>query len=358
MTAHRTPEEALYVLGWDLGGAHVKAVLLDASGVAVEAIQVACPLWQGMERLREAVDQVWGAMPYGAAFHAVTMTGELADIFSSREEGVVALSTFMVERFGEESVCFYAGSHGFVTTAQVRQRAADIASANWRASADFLAGASEDALLLDVGSTTSDLMLLHRGEVASPVCGDAERMRRDELVYTGVVRTPLMAVASRVPFQGEWQGMAAEVFATMADVYRLTGDLDDVHDMADTADGAEKTMEASARRLARMVGRDLADAGMGDWIQLASTFKSRQLRTLQEAAERALSRGLLSQGAPLIGAGAGRFLVQALARQMGRPYRDAAQWVQALPEVQAWAVVCLPAYAVARLSMEQAGLLA
>ncbi len=357
MTAERIPDEALYVLGWDLGGAHVKAVLLDASGVAVEAIQVACPLWQGLDRLRDAVDQIWDALPYSAAFHAVTMTGELADIFSSREEGVVALSTFMEERFGTESVCFYAGIHGFITAPQVRQHAADIASANWRASAAFLAGVCGDALLLDVGSTTSDLMLLYQGAVASPACGDAERMQRDELVYTGVVRTPLMAIASRVPFQGGWQGVAAEVFATAADVYRLTGDLEDVHDMAGTADGAGKTMEASARRLARMVGCDLDDAGLEDWIQLASTFKSRQLRTLQEAAERALSRGLLPKGAPLIGAGAGRFLVQALARQMDRPYQDAAQWVQAVPEAHGWAVVCLPAYAVARLSMEQAGLL-
>lgn len=358
MTAQREPDEELYVLGWDLGGAHVKAVLLDASGVAINAMQVACPLWRGMETLQQAVDRICAALPHAAAFHAVTMTGELADIFSSREEGVHALSAFMVERFGAESVCFYAGMEGFVTAAHVRRHAATIASANWRASAAFLASEIESALLLDVGSTTSDVMLLYQGEVASSAVGDAERMQRDELVYTGVVRTPLMAVAQRVPFQGEWQGVAAEHFATTADLYRLTGDLEACHDMAETADGAGKTLEESARRLARMVGRDVADARMEDWIQLACAFKSRQLRILQEAAERTLSRGLLQPDAPLVGAGAGRFMVQALARQMDRPYQDAAQWVQAVPEAQGWAVVCLPAYAVARLSMAQAGLLA
>jgi len=345
-----------FTLGWDLGGAHVKAVLLDVTGTAIQAIQSACPLWRGMEYLQQSVDEVLAHIQPPVTRHVVTMTGELADIFSSRDEGVQQLSEYMIERFGVDHVRLYAGRYGLISGTNLAEHSPEIASANWLASASFLATMAGDALLIDVGSTTTDLMLLCNGEVMTTASTDAERMRRDELIYTGVVRTPVMSVVQHVPFDGDRQGVAAEHFATMADVYRLTGDLAESHDMAETADGAGKSPAESARRLARMVGRDLSDASLPQWRQLACAIKSRQLRTLQEAAERALSRGLLNEEAALLGAGAGRFLVRDLARQMGRPYQDVSAWVKASPEVADWAVVCLPAYAVARLSMREAAL--
>lgn len=340
-------------LGWDLGGAHVKAVLLDADGVAVQAIQTPCPLWRGMPHLQHALDAVLDTLALPVARHAVTMSGELADIFSSRDEGVQQLANAMIKRFGAQHVRIYAGRHGFVTEDDVSSHLADIASANWHASAAFLSSQIEHALLMDVGSTTSDLVLLHQGRAAVCACSDAERMRHAELLYTGVIRTPVMAVAHHVPFDGSWQGVAAEHFATMADVYRLTGDLPEGCDMAETADGAGKSLEDSARRLARMVGRDLPDASPSQWRRLALAIKSRQLRTLQQGVERALSRGLLPEDAPLLGAGAGRFLVRELARNMGMDYRDVADWVTAAPSVADWAVTCLPAYAVACLGASE-----
>jgi len=45
------------VIGWDFGGAHLKAVKLDASGVVERAVQLACPLWQGLDQLESALDQ-------------------------------------------------------------------------------------------------------------------------------------------------------------------------------------------------------------------------------------------------------------------------------------------------------------
>lgn len=344
----------VHTLGWDLGGAHVKAVLLDANGQAVQAIQSACPLWRGMDLLRQSVDEILQAIRVPVARHVVTMTGELADIFSTRDEGVLRLSTYMIARFGAEKVRIYAGRHGFISQQALAAHLPDIASANWHASASFLADAAGEALLIDVGSTTSDLMVLHQGRVEISASSDAERMRQDALIYTGVIRTPVMAVVHRVPFAGDWQGVAAEHFATMADVYRLTGDLAEEVDMAETADGAGKTQEESARRLARMVGRDLTDADMLQWRRLAFAIKSRQLHQLQDAVERAWSRGLLAEGAPLLGAGAGRFLVRELAQRMGCAYRDVAEWVSATPAATEWAVVCLPAYAVGRLSMREA----
>lgn len=338
-------------LGWDLGGAHLKAVLLQADGRVVQVVQESCPLWRGTDQLEQAVAKVLAILEIKPQCHAVTMTGELADIFPDRDTGVSALTDCMTRCLEGADVRIYAGPSGFVRVDAIETHLAAIASANWHASAAFLAAQVSDALFVDIGSTTSDLILLHRGRPAARGYSDAERLQSEEMVYTGVIRTPVMAVVQQLPFAGEWQRLAAEHFATMADVYRLSGELPQGYDMAETADGAGKTETDSARRLARMVGRDLEHAAMGQWRQLARAARSQQLCTLQAAVERQLSRNLLPDDAPLIGAGAGRFLVRELAHMLHRPYLDAAGLI---PESEAaeWAGVCLPAYAVGWLAAE------
>jgi (4-(4-[2-(gamma-L-glutamylamino)ethyl]phenoxymethyl)furan-2-yl)methanamine synthase len=341
--------DSLPILGWDVGGAHLKAVLVGADGHALQAFQQPCPLWRGLEPLECAIASVMSALGETRMRHAVTMTGELADIFPSRDDGVMQLTQCMTACLGSNAMKLYAGRNGFIAPSAVGANLAGIASANWHASAAFLAMQVENGLFIDIGSTTADLIPLRQGLPAARGYTDAERLRFDELVYTGVVRTPVMAVVQRVPFDGEWQGVAAEHFATMADVYRLTGDLPKSYDMAETADGAGKTPEDSVRRLARMVGRDLADATMAQWHWLASTIKSRQLNQLQLATERVSSRGMLDD-TPLIGAGAGRFLIREMARRLGREYLDASALLSAAPEAADWTAVCLPAFAVAWLA--------
>lgn len=340
-------------LGWDLGGAHLKAVLVDARGQALAAVQHPCPLWRGLSHLEDGVAQVMNTVADRPLRHALTMTGELADIFPDRDAGVASLTRCMAERLPAADLRIYAGSQGFVAPADCAGYAAAIASANWHASAAFLASAVRDALFIDIGSTTADLIVLHQGQPAALGLTDAARLQHEELVYTGTVRTPVMAVAQRVPFAGSWQLLAAEHFATMADVYRLTGELDAAFDHAETADGTGKSIPESARRLARMLGRDLSDSDLGGWRQVAVAIRAQQLALLQRAVERALSRGLLAADAPLLGAGAGRFLVRELARILQRPYRDAGELVTALPAAAEGASVCLPAYAVARLAQSE-----
>jgi len=345
------------VLGWDVGGAHLKAVLLDSDGKVVHAIQLVCELWRGVDKLEQGVAEVLsqvltqsGNLPQ---HHAVTMTGELADIFADRNAGVLEIADIMCQLLPGK-VTFYAGQAGFVAIADVAYNTAHIASANWLASATLVASQINHGLFIDIGSTTADLILLADGMPKPSGLTDAARMQLDELVYTGVVRTPLMALTSRIPFAGEWVNVAAEHFATTADVYRLTGELDEAADMADTADGATKSMEDSARRLARMVGCDINDAPKAAWIGLARAFRQTQITLLSQAAMRCLSRNCTDQASPIVGAGAGSFLVNALATQLNRPYLDIATLIQGDSAASKhMAAVCLPAYAVAYLSLHQ-----
>jgi probable H4MPT-linked C1 transfer pathway protein len=341
-----------YKIGWDVGGAHLKAVLLDAEHQVLQVIQLPCPLWQGIEQLSLAVDQARSELKLPAARHAVTMTGELADLFSNRRHGVTAIATLMAKKLGPETN-FYAGSSGFVRLPEVDSRYDGIASANWHASVSWVARNLEQGLFVDVGSTTSDLIILRDGAPRSRGFSDAERMCNDELVYTGVVRTPVMALTRTIDFRGHEYRIAAEHFATTADIYRITGELMETEDMVATADGAEKSIEASMRRLARMLGHDYEDASNADWLTLAQSFRASQLAQLQGAITGLLARGQLAADAPLVAAGAGGFLVQELAMHLQRDCLRAEGLIKAeSDDLRHWAGVCFPAYAVGCLMAE------
>lgn len=339
-------------IGWDIGGAHLKAVLVDVTGKVIAASQVYCPLWRGLHELDLAVDKVLSE--FNADKHVVTMTGELADIFQNRHGGVMQIAQFLQHKLAGQ-VKYYAGEQGFVALDEVEINTANIASMNWLASVQYLALNVQCALFLDIGSTTTDIALIHDGKPLILGFNDAARMQSDELVYTGVVRTPLMALAQKVPFAGQLVNVAAEHFATTADVYMLTGDLPLADNMAETADGTEKSIEASARRLARMIGCDAKDAPISTWKNLAYAFKYAQMNQIKQAMLRQISLLEDCHGLRIVGAGAGSFLAYELAKQLGFKYESVSDFIVAdklavnNDETINMAAVCFPAYAVASL---------
>jgi probable H4MPT-linked C1 transfer pathway protein len=339
-------------LGWDLGGAHLKAVALAGDGRVRAVLQVPCPLWQGMDRLESAIDQVLGCLPDRPARHALTMTGELADLFPDRATGVEALIGVMRRRIPDATLKVYAGRLGLLDPDSALDVAAFVASANWMATATLAARRIPQGLLADIGSTTADLVPFREGRSASRGLADRERMVQGELVYSGVVRTPVMALASRVPFAGDWVPLMAEHFATAADLHRLTGELPGHADLMPSADGRDKTPQASAGRLARMLGLDARDGSLSDWQRLAAYLAEIQLRVLADACARLLSRGELDAQAPLVGAGVGRFLAVRLAERLGRRYLGFESLLPGGEGLVPDAADCAPAAAVARLAME------
>ena len=249
------------VIGWDIGGAHLKAARVK-DGRVEAAVQAATPLWLGLDSLDAAFDALQAQL--GAADrHAITMTGELCDAFSSRREGVAGLAAIAASHLAPAAPSLYAGRAGFVDLDEAALHAADIASANWHASAALVALKLRDALFIDIGSTTADLIPVVGGQVAALGYSDAERLASGELVYTGMTRSFVMALASRAPFRGAWTPLMNEYFASSADVHRILGALPDGADKMPTADGREKTVEASRARLARMIGREADEAAAG-----------------------------------------------------------------------------------------------
>ncbi len=336
-------------LGWDIGGAHVKAARV-VDGQVSGVVQVACPLWQGLDRLDAAVAEVLSVLGE-APQHAITMTGEMTDLFASRADGVAGIAQRMRARLRGD-IALYAGRAGWAAVESAHAHADDIASANWLATAAWIATLRPQALLVDIGSTTSDLIVINRG-VASTSRSDADRLISGELVYAGVVRTPLMALAPAIEFRGHRHRLMAEHFATTADVWRLLDLLPDDADRYPSADGGPKTPEASARRIARMIGRDLDEGTLDDWRELAAAFADAQIDALVEATNGLPGLAALRPDAPVICAGAGLFVADHLAQALDRPSIELHELLAARADGCAHETgVCAPAVAVALLAAE------
>jgi (4-(4-[2-(gamma-L-glutamylamino)ethyl]phenoxymethyl)furan-2-yl)methanamine synthase len=356
------------VIGWDVGGAHVKACLLQR-GEVLDVALWACPLWQGMEQLApvlQAARERWPGL--GAAQHAITMTGEMVDLFAHREDGVrriadeLAQSLALASREARAQVHFFAGDGGWCGSADVATHWDAIASANWLATArhaalHFSAG---NGVLVDIGSTTTDLIAFRAGRVLTTSRSDAQRLASGELVYHGVVRTPLCALARRIAWRGTPHNVMNEFFATTADVYRLTGELNPAHDLYPSADQAPKDQPATRQRLARMIGLDQREAADDEWLAFAHAWRDEQVTELASQLLRVIEAHALGAEAVIVGAGCGDFLVgEVVARATQTTHRlvsygrdvahVAAHAGAGHAAVQAWAQVCAPCVAVATL---------
>ena len=167
------------ILGWDVGGAHLKGARAE-DGIITRAVQIACPLWLGLEELDRAIGEAESVLGQ-ASLNAITMTGELCDTFATRKEGVGALAAAMVRLLSARKAIFYAGLFGFAGHAQVNEHADSIASANWHASA-ALAGKLGEALFIDIGSTTTDIIPIAAGRPANRGNTDADRLFHDGII--------------------------------------------------------------------------------------------------------------------------------------------------------------------------------
>ncbi|MFL9929222.1 hydantoinase/oxoprolinase family protein [Paraburkholderia sp. RL18-103-BIB-C] len=341
------------VFGWDVGGAHVKVSMADGSATVLDVAQWPCPLWQGLDHLERTIGLVferWAQARTAGAQHAVTMTGEMVDLFGDRAEGVRAIVATLAQRLGAR-LRFYAGDAGWLAADACAAGWRHVASANWLATARWVCTRVADAVLIDIGSTTTDIIPMVGGRVVACASTDAGRLATGELVYQGVVRTPLCGVAHRIEFAGVTVNVMNEWFATTADVYRLTGELDPLHDAHPSADQGPKTEAASRARLARMIGRDAHEAGPPEWRGFAQRWRALQLREIGVNLARVVAVHPELAAAPLLGAGCGRFLVAALARDEARGYIDFGTLAGVPDSCAAWAATCAPSVAVALLAI-------
>jgi (4-(4-[2-(gamma-L-glutamylamino)ethyl]phenoxymethyl)furan-2-yl)methanamine synthase len=285
-------------IGLDIGGANIKAA--TATG---EAVSIPFELWRQPERLAAELVRIrerWPAIPDVA----VTMTGELCDCFPTKRDGVRHILAAVEEAFSNcvNRVWSTAGRFMRITEANADHLA--VASANWHALATWVGWSQPPGLILliDIGSTTTDIIPILDRLPATLGITDADRLRSGELVYTGVRRTPVCAVLG--------PEVAAEWFATSHDVYVRLGMLPPEPENRSTADGRPMTDKFAHARLSRMLGGDPEITSPEATLGLARHVFDRQRETIATGIRKVLARQP-ARPCRLMTSGSGEFLAQA-----------------------------------------------
>ena len=295
------------ILGLDIGGANTKAASADGK----YAKSVYLPLWKNSP-LEKVLKRINAEQKPEAV--AVVITGELADCFSSKKEGLESIMNAACRAFS--CPVYFWGHSGFkgidVITPGDPTDIMDIAAANWSASAELLARELGTSLFVDMGSTTTDLIPIKSKPLAAKT--DFLRLASGELVYMGLLRTRLDSILPVARIRGHHVPLAPELFAIIADAHLALGHIDQDRYSCDTADGKDRGRSSSLRRLARSVCADLEEIGERGAMAIAEQACTEQKRILVSAMERQAERHGLERVAA---AGLGEWLIAEAAMTLG-----------------------------------------
>jgi probable H4MPT-linked C1 transfer pathway protein len=301
-------------LGFDIGGANIKAA--HTSG---QVRSLPFQLWKHPDDLTTALARFTATFPHAERV-AVTMTAELCDCYPTKAHGVQEVLGAVSAVSPGRVIRVWGTDERFHAVEAIRERPDLAAASNWLALAN-LAGRlvpEGPGLLIDIGSTTTDLIPLRDGRPVPRGRTDTHRLRTGELVYLGIRRTPVCALATELKLHGATTGLSAELFATTLDIYLTRGDIpSDPRDDA-TADGRPATADAARDRLARMIGADRETFSPQDAMDFAEAADATLLARLVTAGERAC-RETIGRPKGAVVAGSGEFLARRLAQRVLEP---------------------------------------
>ena len=309
------------IAGWDVGAANIKAAMIQLENQAEEVRFVSRPfeIWRQKDHLTDVLRCLLGLITKGTQPQAmaVTMTAELSDVFVTKREGVLYVLESMRACFPSVPIFVFSLLGQFVPFEEALSRPLDFAASNWLACASWVARQYPNCLLVDVGSTTTDIVPIINGQVRASGRTDLDRLSSGELVYTGLLRTNLAATIQSVPVAGRFCRVASEYFAIAGDVHLILGHLVPQDYTCTTPDGLPPTIDSARRRIARLVCADAEMLSTSEIDDMARYICARQILQIREALEQVISRFPCLQSGPLVLLGSGAFLGEAAAAGTG-----------------------------------------
>jgi probable H4MPT-linked C1 transfer pathway protein len=311
------------IIGWDVGGANIKAARIEEGRAEPSIFERPLPLWREPHRLPAVLAEAVDALGSAPAM-AVTMTAELADCFATKREGVASVLDAFEAAFPDVQPWVYGTDGVFRPPALARRQPFRVAAANWMAGATSVSRLFPDTLFIDVGSTTTDVIPIVGGRVVARGKTDPARLRSGELIYTGTLRTPICAMVRTLPRRGRRCRVAAEHFATSADAHLWLGHIDATDYTCETADGRGRSRLEAGARLARMVCADLEMLDAQGIDAIAEHVARTQIQQIARGIRQVMRR--LGARCPRVAvvAGQGAFIAKAAARAEGLCTQDLA----------------------------------
>jgi probable H4MPT-linked C1 transfer pathway protein len=291
-------------VGLDIGGANTK--------IALRNKQRSYPfeLWKRPQDLGSFLRKIIPLRENAQC--AVTMTGELADGYPSKQQGVAEIVAAVEKHFPDS--LFYQTNGKFVHAHHAAKDWQLTAAANWHATAVWLSQnlALNDAIVIDVGSTTTDVTPIEDGLPKSDAVTDLDRLTKSRLIYTGVRRSSIAGLVSQIVVKENTISVANEFFATIEDVYLVLELVSESKD-CDTADGRPKSTKHAKQRLARMVCSDVSEVGESGILDLASCVLQTQKALIGDAIKNVMK--VSEVNVPILVCGEGEWLAVEVLKQ-------------------------------------------
>ena len=342
------PKSTKRCLGIDIGGANLKLAHADGWSCSQPFA-----MWREWENLASTLAPLICQCP-DFDIAAITMTGELADCFATRADGVALILEQVTRIIPSPLVQVYCVDGQWRSPSQAAREPWMAAASNWHALASWACRflACEHGIVVDIGSTTIDLIPIRKSGVVTPSMTDSQRLRRGELLYTGIERSNIAGVVRSVPLFGKRCPVMNEQFATTRDAYLWLGMLPEEPDDRKTADGKPASVDGARYRMARVVGEDGSTLTDSDITAIAQAIFDKQVSMLKLGIGRVAARQVRLDGASkptgLIVSGHGGFLIDTAIQDD----RDFSKPVSLLESIGSDLSRCAPAYAVATLASE------
>jgi len=273
------------IAGFDIGGANTDIALVDfdESGniIRVETDFIYLPMWIKKDKLKEALKDLLGSSVDEVDAVGVSMTAELVDAYKTKKEGVLDIAKKSVDSFSVP--VGFVGLDGIMDISKVFEEPTKVAAANWIATAPLASKIQPNCILIDIGSTTTDIIPIKNGKECAKGRSDLERLKTGELIYSGALRTNVAALVEKVPLDGTMMRIASELFAVTADIQIILGNISKEEYTCDTMDGSGKSIDDCMRRISRVICGDM-DALKPDEIKaIANYIYSEQVKKISEA---------------------------------------------------------------------------
>jgi len=312
------------VLGYDIGGANTKAAFVNVKDGRLLNAKVAAeyfPVWKQREKLSNILSMLRERLGDGRLDGVgVTMTAELSDAYETKREGVQQILSCAKKIFPDVPIYVLNTDAKLELLESAKQEPLSAASANWAATGWLVAQHLKNAVVVDVGSTSTSIIPVVNGQVAALGKTDLDKLIYGELVYTGCLRTNVAAIVQSVPMRKGIAGVSSELFALSGDVHIVLRNITPKDYSSETADGRGKTVRGALARLARVVCADTEMLTKQEIVDVAQYIYDKQIRQIADGLIKSYTctKSLTSEKVPVVITGLGKdFLARRAAESIG-----------------------------------------
>ena len=184
-------KDKLY-LGWDIGGANTKVCVFDKNYKIINQHTKNIKVWSNFSEIRVFLKYISSFYSNFDVYNFITITAESCDNFKNRNLGMTEILS-NCSNYIKGKTLFFANNGKYVNYDTAIKSTEKLFSTNWILTSKFLNYKKNIDLIIDVGSTTTDIIFKDMN-IENNI-NDHMRLTNKTLLYLGVVRTPLPMIA-------------------------------------------------------------------------------------------------------------------------------------------------------------------